>query len=358
MAQETARGVSFSSETGARRRQASTVIIRKEVHARAGFLGNPSDMYGGKAISFLIRDFSARDQLWESPKLTFLPHRQHDRAQFDDLEDLVCSVERHGYYGMQRLLFATCTRVAQYAREHGIGLRRANFTIEYETSIPRQSGLGGSSAMIIAALRALLKFYRVPEKAIPPASLADLALSVETQELGIAAGLQDRVVQSFGGLTYMDFARSTRSYERLDSKLLPRFGLAYLAEQHLGTMESGRVHSQVRYRWEQGDPEVRKTMGELARSAEQGRDALQRHDLKRIARLMARNHDLRVRLFGEALGAHNIELVEIARELGFAAKLPGSSGAALVLLDSARADRALAEAYSAKGYRYQTIEVL
>ncbi len=334
--------------------RATIVIISTEVHARAGFLGNPSDMYGGKVISFLIRDFSARVQLWESPKLTFLPHPNHDRMQFENIPDLVRSVERHGYYGMQRLLFATCKRFAQYAAERKIGLRRANFTIEYETTIPRQSGLGGSSAMIIAALRALLKFHRVPPRMVPPAALAELALSVETDELGIAAGMQDRVVQSFGGLTYMDLSPKRRTYDRLDSELLPRFGLAYLTEQHLGTMESGRVHSQVRYRWEQGDPEVRKAMRELARSAEQGRSALQRGDRNAIARLMNRNHELRVGLFGEALGAHNLELVQIARDLGFAAKLPGSSGAALILLDNAD-DYVLAQAYEAKGYRYQSI---
>jgi glucuronokinase len=165
------------------------------------------------------------------------------------------------------------------------------------------------------------------------------------------------VVQSFGGLTYMDFSPGKQSYERLDSKLLPRFGLAYLAEQHLGTMESGRVHSQVRYRWEQGDPEVRRAARALARSAEQGRGALERGDRKALARLMNRNHELRIQLFGEALGAHNLELVEIAHGLGLAAKLPGSSGAALVLLDDAGAESVLADAYAAKGYRYQPIEV-
>ena len=333
------------------------MIIRTEIHARAGFLGNPSDMYGGKVISFLIRDFSARVQLWESPELTFLPNPEHDRTKFANLSELVNSIERHGYYGMQRLLFATCKRFAGYAQERAIPLRRANFTIAYETTIPRQSGLGGSSAMIIAALQALLRFYRVPVQRVPPAELAELALGVEVSELGIAAGLQDRVVQSHGGLTYMDFSPRTRVYERLDSKLLPRFGLAYLAEQHLGTMESGRVHSQVRYRWEQGDAEVRTAMRELARSAEQGRSALGRRDLRTLSRLMNRNHDLRVELFGEALGAHNLELVEIARSLGLAAKLPGSSGAALVLLDDAAAESALAAAYAAKGYRYQPIEV-
>ena len=39
---------------------------------------------------------------------------------------------------------------------------------------------------------------------IPVLQRPGLALAAE-QELGIAAGLQDRVVQTFGGLVYMDF---------------------------------------------------------------------------------------------------------------------------------------------------------
>lgn len=333
------------------------MIIRTQTHARAGLLGNPSDMYGGAVISFLIKDFAARVELWESPTLTFRLHPQHDRTEFADLADLLDSVRRHGYYGMQRLLFATCCRFAEYARERGLKLRDANFTIQYETNIPRQSGLGGSSAMIIAALRALLKFHRVPARRVPAGELAELALSVETEELGIAAGLQDRVVQSYGGLTYMDFSGGSGRYTRLNSRLLPHFAIAYLSEQHLGALESGRVHARVRDRWREKDPEVRRMIRGIARCAGAGRDALQARDGRALRRLMNRNFDLRRRLFGdEALGAHNVELVQIARSFGLAAKLPGSSGAALILLDDRARQQEVADAYAAKGYEFRPIK--
>lgn len=339
-----------------RQEDEKTLIIATQVHARAGLLGNPSDMYRGKVISFLLKEFAASVRLWESPTLTFRLHPQHDRNEFEDLSDLVRSVERHGYYGMQRILFAACVRFAQYSAERGLKLRRANFTLEYQTNIPRQSGLGGSSAMIIAALRALLKFHRVPQEKLSPGELAELALSVETQELGIAAGLQDRVVQSYDGLTYMDFAGKRPVYTKMNPASLPRFGLAYLAEQHLGTLESGRVHSPIRYRWEQGDPEVIRTMRELARLADKGREALAKRDLKTLGRLMNRNYELRRALYDDdSVGHHNLELVEIARNLGFAAKLPGSSGAAIILLDDVGKEPSLAKAYAEKGYRYQNI---
>jgi glucuronokinase len=333
------------------------LIIETQVHARAGLLGNPSDMFGGKVISFLIRNFSARVRLWESPNLTFRMHPQHDRTEFADLWDLVHSVRRHGYYGMQRLLFATCTRFAAYCQERRLPLREATFTLEYDTDVPRQSGLGGSSAMIIATLRALLRFHRIPARKMPPDEIARLALSVETQELGIAAGLQDRVVQAYGGLTYMDLSGSRGRYQRLPSRLLPRFGLVYLNEEQMGTRESGQVHSGLRYRWEQGDRETVRAIRALARCAEAGREALRKGDLKRLGRLIDRNFDLRRGLFGdEALGAHNIAMVDIARAAGCSAKLSGSGGAVLVLLPDREVSAGLAEAYAAQGYRYAAVK--
>jgi len=332
------------------------MIIQTQVHARAGLLGNPSDMYGGNVISFLIRDFAAQVRLWESPKLTFKLHPDHDQTEFDDYTCLLSSIQRHGYYGMQRLLFAACKRFADYAEEKKLKLRKANFTIEYDTTIPRQSGLGGSSAMIIATLEALIRFHRLPANKIRLGDLARLAMTVETQELGIAAGLQDRVVQSYGGLTYMDFSGANPKYVRLTSARLPRFGLAYLSEDHLGTMESGRVHSSVRFRWEEGDSEVRRGIREIARCARDGREALKRGNFARLGRLMDRNFDLRRRLFGdEALGVHNIALVEIARRQGLPAKLPGSSGAALVLLGDRDDTSTIAASYAAQGYKFQPI---
>jgi glucuronokinase len=337
------------------------MILKNEAYARAGLLGNPSDMYGGKVISFVIKNFAARVRLWESQSLTFRLHPQHDRTEFADLQDLVGAVRSHGYYGMQRLLLATCRRFADFCQEREIKLRKANFTLEYESDIPRQSGLGGSSAIIIAALRALLKFYRVPAPALIDNELADLALSVEMQELGITAGLQDRVVQVYGGLTYMDFSQQPAFHERLDSRLLPRFGLAYLADEQFGTRESGQVHNQVRYRWERGDPEVKKTMRALARLAAAGLSALKRQDHTELGRLMNRNFDLRRALFGDkVIGRHSIRLIELARARGFPAKLPGSGGAALVLLNhtNPQAEQSLAKAYAAEGYHYTTIHAV
>ena len=75
--------------------------------------------------------------------------------------------------------------------------------ISFESDIPLQVGLAGSSAIVVAALRVLCRWWRVE---LPPDELAELALRAESELLGIAAGPQDRVVQSYQGLLDMDFA--------------------------------------------------------------------------------------------------------------------------------------------------------
>lgn len=64
-----------------------------------------------------------------------------------------------------------------------------------------QTGLSGSSAIICAALNCLLDFYQI-RHLVSVEIRPQLILSAEN-ELGIVAGLQDRVAQVYGGLVYM-----------------------------------------------------------------------------------------------------------------------------------------------------------
>ena len=184
--------------------------------------------------------------------------------------------------------------------------------------------MAGSSAIVTAAFRALMEFYGVD---VPNPVLANLVLSVETEEIGIAAGLQDRVCQVYGGLVYMDFAREHferqgfGEYEVLNPGLLPPLYIAY--RRNLSQI-SGIYHSNLRERWIQGDAEVVHAMQEFARLAEAGRQALLAGDYAAVGRLMDRNFDIRSRLV--RLDPVNVEMVKAARRIGVSAKYAGSGG--------------------------------
>lgn len=87
----------------------SPAVIRTEAFARAGLVGNPSEGYFGKTISFIIRNYSARIELTESRKIEIVPN-ERDHSSFGSLQELVSDVALYGYYGGIRLLKATVKR--------------------------------------------------------------------------------------------------------------------------------------------------------------------------------------------------------------------------------------------------------
>ena len=290
---------------------------------RAGFLGNPSDGYFGKTVSFAFSDFCVELRLVESERMRFKPGVVDD-ATFASPEDLVRDLRLYGYYGGIRLLKAVSKRFFEYCMDHGIALARRNFTASYKINIPRLVGLSGSSAICSSMLKALSAFYEVE---LPIEMMPTLCLEAE-RELGINCGFQDRVIQIYNGLVFMDFERSFVEannhgrYERLDVSLLPNVYVAYDANR---AEESGKAHSAVRRRFENRSADVVSAMSEFADIAQKGRDALVagRRDL--LPGLINANFDLRARIFD--IADENRRMVMTARSTGASAKFAGSGGA-------------------------------
>lgn len=300
------------------------MIIHSKSHPRAGLIGNPSDGYFGKTIAFLIRNFEAEVTLWESPRLEILPAAR-DHSVFAGLDQLAADVRVFGYYGGIRLLKATAKRFHDYCREAGITLDKRNFTLSYRSNIPPQVGMAGSSAIITAALRAMMEFYGVD---IPLPILPNIILSVEKEELNIPAGLQDRVIQAYGGVVYMDFEESLMksqghgNYEPMDAALLPPLYIAYNTRLSEGTEV---FHNNIRARYDNGDPEVHAAMLTWAGLAREARDLIVSGKGDAIGPLLDANFDLRRKLYRISDG--NLLMVETARALGATAKFTGSGGA-------------------------------
>ena len=298
-------------------------MIETLAYARAGVLGNPSDGYFGKTIAVTLRNFRSRTLLYPSARLEIRPSAA-DIPIWENMQELREHTRWRGYYGGIRIIRALLMRFSDYCDSHGIALQGRNFTIEYDSNIPLRLGMGGSSAIITSCLRALMRFFDVE---IPLPIQANLVLETETVELGVPAGLQDRVVQAYEGLIYMDFDRDLMdkrgygAYERLDPSILPNLYVAYRTNLSEGTEI---FHNNLRERFEAGDPEVVGAMGKWATMAAQGRDALLAGDLERFDRLVDANFDLRASLY--RIGRENLNMVHAAREAGATAKFAGSGG--------------------------------
>ena len=300
------------------------MIIRTKSYPRAALLGNPSDGYFGKTIAFLFKNFSANVILYETPEIEILP-ADYDSNVFDSIAELSEDVDLYGYYGGIRLLKAAVKRFYDYCMAENSKLHEQNFTLRYSSDIPYRLGLAGSSAIITACFRALMQFYQVE---IPIHFMANLVLSVETDELGIGAGLQDRVAQAYEVPIFMDFNREIMEsrnfgiYEPVERKYLQNLYIAYQNDLSEG---SEVVHNDFRERYNFGVPEVVEAIKNWAEITVQGRKALESGDRKRLNELIDQNFDLRRSVMN--ISHKNIEMVELARAAGASAKFTGSGGA-------------------------------
>jgi len=302
-------------------------LTRKRAFARAGLLGNPSDGYNGKTISLSVRNYWAEVVLyeWDSVEIVLA---QDDRARFDSVDELARDVRIHGYYGGIRLIKATIKRFVEHCHARKLPLHDRKFSVRYQTNIPRQVGLAGSSAIIVATLRCLMEFYDVQ---LPIEAQPTFVLLVEQEELGIKVGLQDRVVQVYEDLVYMAFDPIRQRivhglkcywYERLDPLLLPPL---YVSHHETLGEPTEVFHNNIRERFNDGDEQVVRAMKSFAQLAAEGREALLARDTDRLACLMNRNFDTRRSIY--RIAAWQTEMVDTARACGASAKFAGSGGA-------------------------------
>ena len=300
--------------------------IRTRSFARAGLLGNPSDGYFGKTLSFTFTQFGVELVMSESSRIRF-QQGEVDDATFASVEEMSRNLRLYGYYGGIRLLKATAKRFFDYCQEKGLVLPKRNFSVEYKINIPRLVGLSGSSAICSAMLKALMKFYEVE---IPLEMQPTICLEAERDELGINCGFQDRVIQIYNGLVFMDFEKSFVEshnhgrYERLNDETAKRLNL-YIAYDANRAEESGKAHKKVKRLFEEKNADVIAAMSEFAGIAQKGRDAIVADRTDELPKLINANFDLRDRIFNVA--EENRRMVMTARQCGASAKFAGSGGA-------------------------------
>ncbi|MCR9246857.1 MAG: sugar phosphate nucleotidyltransferase [bacterium] len=263
--------------------------------ARIGLLGNPSDIYAGRGLGFSVAELGVTVTLTANSESS-LPNE---------------------LFGAGWQLFADDLRASGGEPES------RPFVLTFTSSVPFQGGLSGSSALLVAALRAWSRWFDLP---LSNGRIAELAWRAENEVLGIRAGPLDRLVQAHDGLLAMDFSRPFEpdAIERLDPTLLPPLLLAW---HGVPGQNSGDVHAPVYERWQAGDAAVTEVMTALADNAMKGKDALFAGDRATFIACVDRNFELRASIF--PIANADRELIALGRDLGAGAKFPGSGGAVL-----------------------------
>jgi galactokinase/mevalonate kinase-like predicted kinase len=299
-------------------------VIVASAPGRCGIIGNPTDMYGGSVISCSTRERAyvsvepADGLILEADEGPVRILQRADLQLKQDHCDLLRAVIAHQRYF------------------------RLRAHLRCWSEIPFAAGLAGSTAMVVAALEAVLAFQGVrPVRH----HLAELARSIELNYVGVVCGYQDQYMATFGGINYMDFrdkefyrevmSEPFATVEPLGSHVaeLP-FVLANTGVAH----HSGVVHKPIRERWLEGDREVVEAYVRIGKLAREGKKALLHENWPLLGELMNENHDLQRRLGGS--GPENERLIAAALQAGAnGAKLAGAGQGGTIIALTPEPDR-------------------
>lgn len=198
--------------------------------------------------------------------------------------------------------------------------------IRTRNAAPAGSGLGASSALIVAVLKGLLKLRNVDPA---PEKLVNLAVNIETANLGVPAGKQDHIAALYGGVSILDFSHHDFRRTGLD----PASGMIEALEERIVLSYTGEGRFSGMNNWEitkgfiDGAGDIRATLVGIRDVAREMGRALVAGDMDAVPELLAREWDLRRSLSPGVSSGRIDALMASANAAGaHASKICGAGG--------------------------------
>lgn len=249
------------------------------------------------------------------------------------------------------LIYSSIYRLYKMSSTFWKRFKEQNIEFGFLTTIPRQSGLGGSAAIIISILYGFSQYFNIFNKLsilgdnefpINKDIIAEMATKVEDEDLKITAGYSDRYVISRGGLSFCSYfgklfhkeisKEPLAVYDRIDNTYnineLPII-VCFSGVYH----ESGSVHDKLRKIYLQKEINMIKNYKKLGEIAWKSRFALMKKDWKLLGNYFKKNTEIMNLImkntgFEYGIGLANnilIKLIEDHPDV-YAAKLTGAGG--------------------------------
>jgi D-glycero-alpha-D-manno-heptose-7-phosphate kinase len=300
------------------------MIIRAKAPLRISFAGGGTDVppfpaqQGGLVLNATINRYAYGTlRPREDDNIQILSHDYGLATEFGVHEPLV-------FDGKLDLAKAAIRRFA--------GRESRGFDLLLHSNAPPGSGLGSSSAMMVALIGALAEFRNVP---VTDYELAELAHSIEREELGIKGGRQDQYAAAFGGFNFIELeadrviVNPLRVAPDVMLELEHNLLLCYTGT----TRQSDHIIEDQTARFEQGNEDA--VAGLLAQKdlAVEMKNALLQRRLRDFGELLHTAWEAKKRMSSRISNERIEELYDEARRSGaIGGKVTGAGGGGYVLL--------------------------
>ena len=312
--------------------------IRARVPLRLGLAGGGTDLspycdeFGGAVLNTTIDRYA----------YAFIEPSCDGRVHFiaPDLEVEECfAPELEALDGGKLSLHAGVAK--RMVRAFGEGVMRPMRVTSY-VDAPPGSGLGSSSALVVALVEAFTALLAAP---LGPYDVAHVAFEVERLDLGLAGGKQDQYAATFGGTNFIEFHAGDRVIvnplrvassvlNELETSMVVCFtGVSRRSEAIIVEQQRGMTEPAAGRRAQDGHgSDVIDSLHQLKRDAVEMKEALLRGQITRMADILNRSWQAKKRT-ASGISSDRIEgLYDLAFAHGaIGGKVSGAGGGGFMM---------------------------
>ena len=208
-----------------------------------------------------------------------------------------------------------------------------SFRMTTYSDAPAGSGLGSSSTMVVAIVKAYMEWLNLP---LGEYDMASLAYQIERKDLGLSGGKQDQYAATFGGFNFIEFYENDRV---IVNPLRIKNWIANEIESSLVLYYTGTsrdsakiIDEQIKSTKDKNEKSI-ESMHELKRYASVMKEAILRGDFEKIEDCLRQSWESKKRM---ASVISNSEIDEIYNYVmdhgGEAAKVSGAGGGGFMMI--------------------------
>ncbi len=303
-------------------------IYRAKAPLRISFAGGGTDVSpyaderGGLVLNATVDKYAyATLQVTNDHSITIKSLDYHTIAKFDLDQPLV-------YDGQLDLVKATIRRLNGPVQNDS----SQGFELFLHTDAPPGSGLGSSSALVVAIIGVFIQWLRLP---LTNYEIASLAYQIERLDLGIKGGRQDQYAAAFGGFNLMEFYgdRVIVNPLRVPDDILNELHYSLMLFYTGGTRLSAHIIDKQTEGFVTRREDVVAAMDEVKRLTTETKNALLQGRLEDFGQFLHKSWTNKKKMAVSITTPQIDEIYEEARKLGaLGGKISGAGGGGYMFL--------------------------
>lgn len=227
-----------------------------------------------------------------------------------------------------------------------------SFKLTTYSDAPPGSGLGSSSTMVVAVLKAFVEWLNLP---FGEYEIANIAYVIERIDLGLSGGKQDQYAATFGGFNFMEFLKEDRIIVnplRLKRWVVDELQASLILYDTGASRSSAKIIEEQRKNTFEDKPGVLDAIHSIKQSAIDMKEAILKGDMNSFASILGKGWSDKKKLAKSVSNKTIDDIYDSAMDAGaIAGKVSGAGGGGFMIfvVDPVRKNKVIGALQQYKG---------